>query len=446
MEKDDAKIHFVGILGSGMYPLARLLLGRGYRVSGSDDAAQSDGYTDGYGIVITKPRAYVDASVIVYSLAVDEENPEIAYAKSRGIPLVSRAQLLGAMMQKSGVRIAVSGSHGKSTTTAIIDHVLRFSGLSHTTVTGAQLSDGDALYDVGGDVFLAEACEYKDSFLCLCPSHLIITSVELDHTDYFQNMGMIRASFLTAAKKADTVLLNADDPGCEAIRQALVGCGGGRRVYTYGKREGADYRFSVCTCFCGITSFSVAYKERVLELSTRLMGEFNLYNLTAATAMADIIGVGKEEIAGAIGSFTTIGRRLELISTASGIPIYYDYAHHPTEIGASVKALKERHGTLTVIFRPHTYSRTKGLWKDFISELGKADFTVLLDVYPAREKEIEGINARRLADEIPNCVYSRAEDAVSLALSRGTGAIVLMGAGEVEQIRREFIDFGKNTG
>ena len=162
--------------------------------------------------------------------------------------------------------------------------------------------------------------------------------------------------------------------------------------------------------------------------------------------MADIIGVDREVIAAAVQSFTPIDRRMALISEVGGAPIYYDYAHHPSEIAATVIALKERYGEVTVIFRPHTYSRTKSLWNGFIAALSKADFTILLDIYPAREEYIEGVDSQTLAKEIKNCTYSTAHGAVTAALSRPTGAIVLMGAGEVDWVRQEFIRLGKNTG
>lgn len=446
IDRNGARIHFAGILGAGTYPLARLLRAHGCHVTGSDVAAGLIPYTDAYGIVIGRPKDRIDADAVVYSLAIDSRNAEIQYARSHGIPLISRAQLLGAVMRNFGVRIAVSGSHGKSTTTAIIDHVLSASDILHTTVSGAGLCHGDALCDAGGDIFLAEACEYKDSFLCLCPSHLVITAVELDHTDYFRDEAMLRASFLRAADSSDVVLLNLDDPGCEAVYSALKQVTGDKRIYTYGKRADADYRLLPLGRDGELTRFSVASGQGTLDLSTCLMGEFNLYNLTAAVAMADIIGVDREVIAAAVQSFTPIDRRMALISEVGGAPIYYDYAHHPSEIAATVIALKERYGEVTVIFRPHTYSRTKSLWNGFIAALSKADFTILLDIYPAREEYIEGVDSQTLAKEIKNCTYSTAHGAVTAALSRPTGAIVLMGAGEVDWVRQEFIRLGKNTG
>lgn len=429
-----------------MYPLAKLLSRRGFSVSGSDDAAREVAYTDENGIQISRAGHCNEATAVVYSLAIDEENAEIQYARSHGVPLISRAQLLGALMQKFGIRIAVSGSHGKSTTTAVIDHVLSFSGVSHTTVSGARLLCGDHLYDGGGDLFLCEACEYKDSFLSLCPSHLVITSVELDHTDYFTDTDMLRASFLRAALSADTAFVNIDDRGAAAVRHALLERHNAGHVYTYGKSKGADYRFTILDRSCDVTRFSVTTPRGVIELSTTLMGEFNLYNLTAATAVSDVMGISHGSIAGAIAAFTAIDRRLTRISEVDGVPIYYDYAHHPTEMRAAISAIKERHGTVTVVFRPHTYSRTKSLWADFVRELSRADHTVLLDIYPARERYIEGVDSRLLAKEICHCTYSQEKDAAPLALSYKTDAVVLMGAGEVEEVKREFIRLGKKHG
>ena len=217
-----AHIHFIGILGSGCYPLACLFASRGYTVTGSDVSLKENMRTDSSGITVTRPSGDIPAgaTMAVYSLAIDEGDPEILSARSRGIPLFSRAQLLGALMSMYSVRISVSGSHGKSTTTAVIEHILSVAALPHTAISGALLSTGTAYTD-GGDVFLAEACEYKDSFLSLSPTHQIITSVELDHTDYFPTLGAIEASFLRAARQAHTVIINLDDPVCAEIIKTL---------------------------------------------------------------------------------------------------------------------------------------------------------------------------------------------------------------------------------
>ena len=444
LKKINCSVHFVGVLGSGMYPLARLLLGRGYSVSGSDDNATADRYTDPYGILVQRSGHLPSCDMVVYSLAIDEANPEILSAYARGIPLISRAQLLGALMREYRTRISVSGSHGKSTTTALIDHIFARSGTPHTTVSGATLSDGEVYTDGGGEIFLAEACEYKNSFLRLCPSHQIITSIELDHTDFFHDTEMLLESFYKAAIGADVILVNADDPLAHDI--ALRVKKEGKRVCTYGKCDGADYRFAALEQGGDTTAFSVVSAHRTFTLSTSLIGEFNLYNITAAVAMADMIGIAPADIERGVASFKTIDRRLTIISEIGGTPIYYDYAHHPTEIEAVARALKERYGSLTVIFRPHTYSRTKSLWCDFIDVFSKVDFTILVDIYPAREKSIDGINSKALADEIPGGIYCPMQDAARTALLCRSGAVALMGAGEVDVIKRELIELGRKKG
>lgn len=441
------QIRFVGILGSGMYPLAKLLFKRGYSVSGSDDNTYTDSYTDEYGITVDRPKNELDPQVrlVVYSLAIDVENPEISYAILHGIPLISRAQLLGAVMSEYGTRISISGSHGKSTTTALIDYIFKTADIPHTTVSGAALSSGESLRDEGGDIFIAEACEYKDSFLRLCPTHQLITSVELDHTDYFVTESDICSSFKKAADKADFAILNCDDRNSRHIVDDIRSERGENpgAVFTYGRSDGAFYRLADVVHRGDVTEFSVLAKEREFRLTTSLIGDFNLLNITAAVAIADILCVESSAIEKAVMNFRPIERRLTQISVIDLAPVYYDYAHHPTEIGAVIKALKDRHGTLTVIFRPHTYSRTKSLWNDFITELSKADFTILLDIYPAREKAIDGVNSKALAKEIKKCIFSDSANAARLAISRRHGAIALLGAGDVDDVKRDLIEFGK---
>ena len=427
-----------------MYPLARLLAGRGYNVSGSD-ANATDVYNDD-GIIIKRSGKALegDTAAVVYSLAIPEDDPEILCAISRGIPLISRAQMLGALMGEYTTRVSVSGSHGKSTTTALIDHILTTSGIHHTTLSGAKLTSGSRYVDSGGEIFVAEACEYKDSFLRLFPTHQIITSVELDHTDYFKSLDQLRASFLEAAQKADITFINCDDPVASDIAEEMRAQG--RSVVTYGRSELSDYRLTDVSREGELNSFSVSTDDRTLRLTTSLIGDFNLYNITAAVSVADTLGIGQNDIKRAVSTFSTIDRRMTLVTAVDGIPVYYDYAHHPSEIREVIRALKNRHGALTVIFRPHTYSRTQSLWNEFVSEFSKSDFTILLDIYPAREKKISGVDSQTLAKCIKNCVYANMHEAAHLALSRPAGAIALLGAGEVEIPLRDLIELGESTG
>jgi UDP-N-acetylmuramate--alanine ligase len=439
-------VRFIGILGSGMYPLARLLLGRGYLISGYDrdiTCAKAD-VISGMVICAHTEIDLTTVSLAVYSLAIDECDPEIEAIRKLGIPLISRAQLLGALMSEAKTSISVSGSHGKSTTTAIIDRILTAAGKRHTAVSGAELSSGESFFDGGGDIFLAEACEYKDSFLRLSPTHQVITSVELDHTDYFASLDDIRASFLAAAERAQITVINRDDEVSATIIDELIARG--KKPITYGKDLTADYRLWDIERAGELTSFTVSYADRTVRLSTSLIGEYNLYNITAAVAVAHTLGIENEAIIDAVSTFRPIDRRLSHIADFRGVPILYDYAHHPTEINAVITALKERFGSVTVIFRPHTYSRTASLWQDFISALCKADFTILLDIYPARERAINGITSQNLAKCIPGSVFSKASDAAKIALSHPSRVIALLGAGEVERVKEDLVALSEKHG
>ena len=443
-------IRFIGIFGSGMLPLACLLLGRGYSVSGYDRRAEGEKAELVPGITLSSHTEveWSGVSLVVYSLAIDENDAEVVAARSHGIPLISRAQLLGVLMSEARVRISVSGSHGKSTTTAIIDHILTLANRPHTSVSGATLSSGASYVDGGGEIFLAEACEYKDSFLRLYPTHQIITSVELDHTDYFASLDDIRASFLLAAERSEVALINIDDRVACSIADELMEKGREHtaNVLTYGESDRASYRLCNVRGAGNITRFSVAHGTDTFDLETSLIGEYNLYNITAAVALTHSLGITKTDIIRAVSTFRPIDRRLSHIAEADGIPVLYDYAHHPTELLAVITALKERYGSVTVIFRPHTYSRTASLWQDFISALCKADFTILLDIYPAREQPIDGISSQNLAKHIPGAIYLGMEDAAEIALSHPSGVIALVGAGEVDRVKDDLINLSKEHG
>lgn len=455
-------VHFLGILGSGCYPLAKLLRRRGYTVSGTDAGAERDLYVDADGIEIARFRSGIPhgTALLVYSLAISEDDPEILSARKRGVTTVSRAQLLGALMSEYPTRISVSGSHGKSTTTALIEHILAVAEISHTAVSGATLASGQAYKDERGDIFVAEACEYKDSFLQLHPTLQLITSVELDHTDYFPTLADISASFMSAAKMANIALINTDDTAARSIIDELRTQRNGIKVptphtrvaiteektlVTYGKGPDADYRLHSVKIRGELTELSVSIGDRCIDLMTPLIGEYNLYNVTAAVAVADMLGVDFERIRHAVSGFRGIARRASLVAHVGGAPVYYDYAHHPSELTAVISALKARYGTLTVIFRPHTYSRTQSLFDGFVKALTLADHAVLLDVYAAREKPIDGVDSKRLAKSIDNALYcADASTAASLAVSYGSGAIALLGAGEVNTVLSDLIQLGNN--
>ncbi len=467
LKKRDVKIHFGGVLGAGMLPLASIFAALGYNVRGSDrSVVEPDFSRDGIAVYPPSRENIADADIFVYTLALSALDEEYLAARARRIPAVSRAQLLGALMREYGERIAVSGSHGKSTVTALIDCVLNSSAVPLTTVPGARLYDGQAyrlsrqgtqsggdLSDreassvagkaahgiTGGDILLAEACEYKDSFLSLYPTIGVITSVELDHTDYFSSLADISASFRTFARRAKRALvINIDYPDGEAIAKELSST---TEIVTYGKSHAADLSYEKITTSGTPCRFFVYFKgERLMECSTMLLGDYNMENILAAIAVCRLVGIQTEEICSAISRFSGIDRRLSLISALNGRRVYYDYAHHPREISLSIEAVREVDGECTVVFSPHTYSRTKSLWDGFIASLSKADFTIITDIYPAREDPIEGITSERLAKSMNNgAVYLSDRDVLSYVRNSTRGSIILMGAGDNEYIKNEFL-------
>ncbi len=429
------RIHFSGILGEGMLPLALLLKDMSCDVSGSDiDLSRADRAL-GHGISVAHPFAgrIKGAGLEVCTLALDDRDVEVMAARRLGVPAVTRAALLGALMQDYRERIDISGSHGKSTTAALTDAIFAAAGRDPTTICGARLPSGENYRAGRQDVMICEACEYRDAFLSLSPTVQVVTSLELDHTDYFSDLDAIFASFAECVRGASrAVVLNAD-------------CGNARRlaghssvpVYTYGRMQGASYRYEVLRTDRTGSHFSVFMPDgTALALSTSLIGEFNISNITASVAVADILGIPHGCTASAVSAFRGIERRLSYLCTVRGRRVLYDYAHHPTEIGHTLDAVRDAYGECTVVFRPHTFSRTQSLWDGFIESLSKADFTILTDIYPAREPPIEGVTSQVLAECMGDgAVCLPQEDIAEYILSATRGTVILMGAGDLSVLR-----------
>lgn len=436
------KIHFIGIGGVSMYSLARIANLFGATVSGSDREAspRTDSLASlGIEIFIGHRAENVDgANLVVYSHAIDEDNPELVYARGHNIPTVSRAEYLGAMMLEYKWRIGVSGSHGKSTTTAMLDAIFTHSGAMPTTLSGADLPTGDPMRLGSSDLLIYEACEYRDSFLRFTPTVSIGLNLDLDHTDYFPDIEALRNSFLRAFNRAeDLVILSGDDPNFKKIIPKIS-----TKVITFGRSRGNTYRYDI-TGFCeGNFSFDLyKFENKIGSFKLHLPGAFNLHNATAAIATATELGIDIDLIHEAVSAFRGIPRRLELIGRVFGRDVYYDYAHHPTEIGASITALRGLYcGEITVVFKPHTYSRTKSLWNEMCRSLSLADHVVLTDIYAAREEPIPGITSENLARDIGGmAAYLQDNEAAEYILKHTRGAIVLMGAGDLTEIKNQLI-------
>lgn len=431
----DVRVHLIGALGAGMSPLGTLLRDKGVYVTGYD--RNMDKVAMPEGVVKSSLSDLCDVTLAVYSLAISEDDKEITTARERNIPLVSRAELLGAFMLPYERRIGVSGSHGKSTTTAILDHILFCGGKSPTTVSGALLTDGAGFRRGGGSIFLYEACEYKDSFLRTRPTDVIINNIELDHTDYFHSTEELKESFFEFSSMASGFTVIGDDGGiARSIYEDIK-----ERAVLVGSSEDCDFRYTDVEFFDTGARFSLKYKDKYIgSFENSLIGEYNVKNTAVALSMAYLMGVDINKMSKEIKSFRGISRRAELIGYINSRAVYYDYAHHPTEIREFLSAIKLKHGSVSCIFKPHTYSRTAGLWRDFVLSLGIADHSVILGIYPAREEPIEGITSYALAKEIGESAVSLDEDeAIAYCLSRSTGSIALIGAGDVEDVKEELL-------
>ena len=439
LAKRGGRIHFVGILGEGMAPLAELMHERGYAVSGSDVRAPDEAsalLSLGISIVYDhSTELAVGADLLVYTLAIKDDDPELVAAGERGIPCVSRAELLGAVMLAYKNRIGVMGTHGKSTTVAMLHRIFSDAGYSPSTLSGAALECGRALSIGGTDWFIFEACEYRDSFLHFHPTHALVTNIELDHTDYFPDIDSLRASFASASGIAsDRILLSMDDGNCREI-------GKGRgRVSFFGTDPRSDYRMSSLEFDAVGSRFFVEQEgRRLAEIELRVPGEANARDALAAFAMCHAVGISSDIIADALHRFRGIGRRLEYLGSIGDRPVYYDYAHHPTEILNTASTLGRLYSKVCAIFRPHTFSRTEALYDDFCAALSCFDRAVILPVFAAREVQGYRRGSEELAQGIRGGVYVPMDEAVRFAIAHTEGAIVLLGAGNVDAIKKELL-------
>ena len=438
-------VYFIGIGGSSMSALARLSVDVGYSVLGSD-AVPSDNTAalTALGIPVTighDPLAVASADVVVYTHAIPDTDPELVAARQQGILTVTRAEYMGALMLRYDSRIGISGTHGKSTTTALVTSILTAAGDSPTALSGAPLSRHIDAYLPGDRKLLVyEACEYRDSYHFFHPTVAVALNLELDHPDYFESIEALRSSFLTALSRATGfAVINDDDDNLSAIAASLS-----VPTVRFGTRHTADYQYLITAFLDPGYRFAVLCRGRSLgEFTTPMRGVFNISNITATIAVANELGIDTDIIRRAVSDFCGIARRLEYIGQYRGRDVFYDYAHHPTAVAASINALRESAPDgIALVFRPHTYSRTARLWDDFRAALSLADRVILTDVYAAREEPIAGVSSARLAASIGSRAVYAPLDRVTEYLDRTVGSIVLMGAGDLECVKNKLIRQG----
>lgn len=446
--KTPIHLHFIGIGGISMSGLAEILLMEGFHISGSDskesaltEKLENMGAVIYYGQRASNIKEETDA--VVYTAAIHPDNPELKAALDKQLPTLTRAELLGQIMDNYRQSIAVSGTHGKTTTTSMITHILLEACADPTVSVGGILKSIDGNIRVGhSDVFLTEACEYTNSFLNFYPKYALILNIEEDHLDFFKDLADIRNSFHRFAGNvtADgTVIINGEIENLTEITSDLD-C----NIITYGMSssdtyhaDNISYQSNGCACFSLIHE-----QESIGFISLNVPGRHNISNALAACALALEMGISFDKIKDALAGFGGTARRFERKGTLGGIDIIDDYAHHPTEIKATLTAAKNcGNKRIVCVFQPHTYTRTKAFLKEFAESLSLADIIVLADIYAAREKNTIGISSKDLLDALQNLgcesyYFPSFDDIENFLIKKCMNGdlLITMGAGDIVQV------------
>ena len=427
-------VHLVGIGGVSMRPLGLVLKGMGLQVTGSDMSA-SDGTREleekGIPVAIGHNAENIaGADCIIRTAAAHNDNPEIAAARASGIPVFERAQAWGEIMKSYKNAVCVSGTHGKTTTTSMLTHILMAADMDPTVMIGGYLPLLHASHRVGhGDTILLESCEYCDSFLNFFPTLALVLNVEEDHLDYFKDLADIQKSFHQFAEMATFgVVANGDDPhtvrAMEGINCVSFGLGEGNRIHAANMCP--DWRHFDVICD----------GEFYCHLDMGVLGRHNAMNALAAAAASWMMGIPGQTVSEGLKSFHGAGRRMEFKGQFNGADVYDDYAHHPDEVAATIAAVRNAmpDKRLVLVFQPHTYSRTSALFDDFVRELGKADVLVLAEIYAARERNTIGISSAHVAEKIPGAIFCETLPEVTEYLRanvREGDVVITMGAGDI---------------
>lgn len=446
--KQGTKGHLIGIGGVSMSPLAEALAGMGLEISGSD-MAESDAVNNlrqiGIDIKIGhRPENLGDAQFIVRTAAVHDDNPEIIAARAKGIPIFERAQAWGYIMQKYKNAICIAGTHGKTTTTSMTTHVLMAANVDPTVMIGGTLPKLQAGHRIGhGSIIVLESCEYYNSFHSFFPTIAVILNIEEDHLDFFKDLDDIKRSFRIFAESvpdSGVVIVNFDD---ENTMDTVKGID--RNIITFGLSEGADIRAVNVTRTGERSEFDVEKDGKILtHITLNIPGDHNILDALASITSALHLGLTVEAINEGLSEFTGAMRRFEHKGIYNGAHIYDDYAHHPSELEALLNAVETLdYNRVIVAFQPHTYTRTKALFDQFICQLKRPDMVLLAEIYAARELNTIGISSADLAARIPNSVYCRSFGEIERMLREiaTSGDIILtVGAGDIYKVGEALIN------
>ena len=449
-------IHCIGIGGIGLSAIAEIFLSRGYIVSGSDmKQSETTDHLINHGATIYFEHSADNiqgADLICYSAAVSKENPELKAAIEAGIPTATRAEALGALMSGYENSIAISGTHGKTTTTSMISLILEHAATDPTILVGGNLAEFNGNVKVGkSNYFVTEACEYMDSFLSLRPQIEIILNIDSDHLDYFKDIDHIASSFQRFADlvpASGTLIAYDANPFVQSIIEN-VDC----NVITFGFSDCATYHAdNIKFNSMGMPSFDVYCPAGFFgSVQLSVPGEHNIANSLAAIACCHSLGIPAQSIISTLVNYTGTQRRFDVIgSTKDNVRIVDDYAHHPTEIKATLSATKNiKHNKLWCLFQPHTYTRTMALFDEFAESFADADKLILAEIYAAREKNIYKISSKSLAAEIKKrhpekdvYFFDDFDDMASFVYNNADeGDLVLtMGAGDICKVAEMILD------
>jgi len=452
MFSKNRKYHFIGIGGIGMCGLAEYLLHNGQSVSGSDLNPSEN--TDrliklGAAIMFGHRRENVgDCDVLIYSSAVREDNPELAVAEERNIPTMKRAELLGQIFATKSIRIAISGTHGKTTTTSMVGQVMTVAGKDPLIISGGVLKTTGSPVRLGhGDMAIAEADEFDRSFLQLVPTHAIVTTIEEEHLDIYNDLEEIKAAFCNFAQKVPErgwVIACSDEKEIPAFLEKLE-----RPYITYGINGGAFQARNIH--LTGKAGDFKIYREAdyLGKIHLNVPGLHNVKNALAAVATATLLDIPFSAIQAGLADFQGVRRRFEIVQENPTQMLVDDYAHHPSEITATLSAARKGwQRRIVAVFQPHLYSRTKDFFKDFATSLLAADVIVLLDIYAARELPLDGVTSQLIYDEILKTrksdvyyVSNKEEALMTLNKIRQAGdMIITLGAGDINKILPKLMD------
>ena len=437
-------VFFIGICGISMSSLASITHKHGIKVGGSDT---NDGEmaaklrNEGIEIFIGhSAKNLVGYDAVVYTAAISPDNPEMVYARENGLPCINRADYLGSLMTAYTNRIGVAGMHGKSSVTGMIAHVFIDNGREPTVLNGAKTAElGGGAYRIGDrDGFIFEACEYKDSFLSFHPDTAVLLNLEMDHVDYFHSLDQIKQSFAKYADKAHTVVACGNDSN---LMDSLKNYKG--RLITYGVNDDTldFYGYDIKENEYGYDTFKIAYKgDEICSVELSVPGEHNVVNAIAAIAVGVLHGIDAKNAAKSMLTFKGVNRRNEYKGERNGIVIYDDYAHHPSEIKASLHGLKKLcRGKLWCVYQPHTYSRTAGLFDEFCQSFGEADRVIFAEIYAAREQNTFGISSKDLADRVDGALFFETFEKIAEYINNNANEgdlVVSMGAGDVFKVHQ----------